>query len=212
MKNETTPKNTRQRVLESACVVFAQKGYRDATIAEICDHADANVASVNYYFGDKETLYDQVWRYAYKIASDAYPLEAGIHKGSPADLRLAAVVSGLLHRIFCREKAGVFPRLVAREIADPTHSYEEIAREILHPEGERIGGIIRELLGGSGTDEQICLCMLSVLSQCVFWNLNNPLRELHFNKKSCDPEMISKLSDHILRFSLAGIREIRNGV
>ncbi|MBW2127416.1 MAG: helix-turn-helix transcriptional regulator [Deltaproteobacteria bacterium] len=37
----------------SACEVFAEKGYRAATIADICGRAKANVAAVNYYFGDK---------------------------------------------------------------------------------------------------------------------------------------------------------------
>ena len=48
---------TRQRLLEPASEVFAQKGFRDATIAEICREAGANVAAVNYHFGSKGELY-----------------------------------------------------------------------------------------------------------------------------------------------------------
>jgi TetR/AcrR family transcriptional regulator, regulator of cefoperazone and chloramphenicol sensitivity len=45
---------TRQRLLESACQIFANKGYRDTTIADISELAGTNVAAVNYHFGDKE--------------------------------------------------------------------------------------------------------------------------------------------------------------
>ncbi|MDH4012180.1 MAG: TetR family transcriptional regulator, partial [Desulfobacterales bacterium] len=46
-------KETRNRLLNAACEVFAEKGYRNAKVAEICHRAGANVAAVNYYFGDK---------------------------------------------------------------------------------------------------------------------------------------------------------------
>ena len=57
-------KETRWRLLNAACEVFAQKGYRDAKVADICKTADANVAAVNYYFGDKVSLYEEAWRHA----------------------------------------------------------------------------------------------------------------------------------------------------
>ncbi|MGA0870572.1 MAG: helix-turn-helix domain-containing protein, partial [Planctomycetota bacterium] len=41
----------------TACEVFALKGYRDARVADICTRAGANLDSVNYYFGDKASLY-----------------------------------------------------------------------------------------------------------------------------------------------------------
>jgi hypothetical protein len=52
---------TRERLLAGACEIFTKKGYRDATIADICERAGANVAAVNYHFGDKETLYIEEW-------------------------------------------------------------------------------------------------------------------------------------------------------
>ena len=57
-------KETRGKLLSAACGVFAQKGYRDAKVAEICRRAGANVAAVNYYFGDKATLYREAWQHA----------------------------------------------------------------------------------------------------------------------------------------------------
>jgi AcrR family transcriptional regulator len=53
---EKQESGTRGQLLKSACKVFAEKGYREATIAEICEKAGANIAAVNYYFRDKESL------------------------------------------------------------------------------------------------------------------------------------------------------------
>ncbi len=56
---------TRVKLLQSACKVFAEKSYRDATVAEICRYAGANVAAVNYYFSSKKALYAEAWRLAF---------------------------------------------------------------------------------------------------------------------------------------------------
>src|SRR5438552_12326711 len=48
---------TQTRLLEVAGQVFAEKGFDGATVREICQRADANIAAVNYYFRDKEKLY-----------------------------------------------------------------------------------------------------------------------------------------------------------
>ena len=38
---------TRRQLLEAAGVVFAERGFRDATVREICRRAGANIAAVN---------------------------------------------------------------------------------------------------------------------------------------------------------------------
>ena len=48
-----SPGTTKDRLLAAACAVFADKGYRAATVVEICTAAEANIAAVNYHFGNK---------------------------------------------------------------------------------------------------------------------------------------------------------------
>ena len=52
--------NTRTRLLKAAAEVFAEHGYENATVRQICTRAGANVALVNYHFGDKLELYTEV--------------------------------------------------------------------------------------------------------------------------------------------------------
>ena len=49
---------TRQRLLEAAARLFAARGFTHVTVREICNAANANVAAVNYHFGDKLGLYE----------------------------------------------------------------------------------------------------------------------------------------------------------
>ena len=64
---------TRRQLLYAASEVFAEKGFRGATIAEICQKAKANTAAANYHFGSKEALYVESWRYAFDKSLQAYP-------------------------------------------------------------------------------------------------------------------------------------------
>ena len=48
---------SKQRILNSATKLFAQKGYDGVGIREICKDANANICMVSYFWGGKEELY-----------------------------------------------------------------------------------------------------------------------------------------------------------
>ena len=54
--------DARERILQAALQVFASKGYGQASTREICRKADVNVAGIHYYFGDKASLYQELFR------------------------------------------------------------------------------------------------------------------------------------------------------
>ncbi|MHB1378998.1 MAG: TetR/AcrR family transcriptional regulator, partial [Desulfurivibrionaceae bacterium] len=53
-KQRSDGQETRQNLLAAAGEIFAAKGFRETTIAEICKQAEANTAAVSYHFGSKE--------------------------------------------------------------------------------------------------------------------------------------------------------------
>ena len=55
-------KGVRDRLLDAAEELFCEHGFEGASIRDIAASADCNIASVNYYFGGKEKLYEEVWR------------------------------------------------------------------------------------------------------------------------------------------------------
>jgi TetR/AcrR family transcriptional regulator, regulator of cefoperazone and chloramphenicol sensitivity len=198
---------TCKSLLSAAVDVFAEKGYRDATIAEISGQAGANIAAVNYHFGDKETLYREAWRYAFSESIKAHPADASVSDASSSEDRLKGQIQALLHRIHDKKNKEFL--IVLKEFANPTGLLDEIMREMLFPMQKRMRGLIRELLAQQASDMQIQFCEVSIISQCV-----NPMvlgRRSHGHAEG--PPGITNLNayaDHVVQFSLAGIHKIKD--
>jgi len=198
-------------VLEAACRLFAEKGFRDATVAEICDAANANIASVNYHFGDKEGLYDEVWRHAFAITTSAYPANGGVSENATEEDLLYAFASALLHRIFSEEETGLFAKLLYREMASPTLALEKIAEEAIFPQTRLVGQTVKKVLGDTVDDQTLVLCKHSIIGQCAFYNFSRPLRTRIMGKEALTEQELDRIARHIARFSMGGLREIMNG-
>lgn len=195
---------TRQRLLNAACEVFGAHGYKEATVREICQAAGANVASVNYHFGDKEKLYDAAWRYAFEQTNEKYPIryEAGVEP----EEQLRGVVRGFLGRIFDSGPAGYFPRLMIREMVQPM-ALGIIADEVVRPSVEIIGRIVREVADRTLTDVEVHFFTVSIVSQCVFFNFSRPMREHIMGCSDLEAHELEHLVEHIVLFCIYGIRQ-----
>ena len=53
--------DTRERLLDAAKYLFAQRGVDATSLRHITAEAAANLASVNYHFGSKEALFRAVF-------------------------------------------------------------------------------------------------------------------------------------------------------
>jgi AcrR family transcriptional regulator len=198
---------TRRHLLEAAGEVFAESGFRDATVREICRRAEANVAAINYHFGDKETLYVEVLRYAHGKALEKYPLLLQVAETAPPEEKLHAYVLSLLSRIFDKGPTSWHGRLMSREMIEPTQALDSLIEERIRPLSKVLWKIISEILHCPVTDERVLSCAFSVVSQCVFYNHCRPaVGKLFPTLLPEDPAAVARLADHITRFSLAAMK------
>jgi AcrR family transcriptional regulator len=202
---------TKDRLIRSASIVFAEKGYRDATVAEICEAAEANIAAVNYHFSDKESLYDEVWRHAFALASEAYPLDGELPEAASLEDYLYSYASAILHRIFSEGETGLFAKLLHQEMSSPTLALDRIADEVLFPQSRFLGQVVHAALGQEVPEECIRLCMHSIIGQCAFYNFSRALRERVFGSQRMSDRKIDAIARHIAHFSLGGLQTIKAG-
>src|SRR4051812_33767112 len=125
---------TRQRLLEAAGEVFAEQGFRGATVRDICRRADANVAAVKYHFGDKEKLYAEAVRFAHQCAvGNIRDAGAELADDASPHERLRAFARGMLSGLLASGKPAWHGKIVARELAEPTAVLDQIAEQGVKP-------------------------------------------------------------------------------
>ena len=206
--------HTRSKILEAACEVFGEKGFRGATHAEICRRSGVNTALINYHFRSKEILYVEAWRLAFRKSLEAHPVDGGIPDSAPAEERLRGRILSIVSRVMDEDNK-VF-NIVHREMAAPTGLLSKVIHETIDPLRHGMEKIVRELLGGKASEKNIHLCMMSIMSQCF-----HPSERRHRHKllKKDAPGghgikifdfSVPELAGHISDFSIAGIKKIRS--
>lgn len=196
---------TEKRLLEAAGEIFAEHGYRAATVRQICEKARANIAAVNYHFGDKEGLYMAALRSVHRASAEKYPANLGVSPATPPQQKLRVYVRSLLLRIFDEGRPGWHTKIMMREMLEPTRALDLLVEEGARPLHQKLFSIVRELLGSAADDEVVRLSALSIVSQCVYYRRARPVITRLYPQQRYDSKEVERLTEHISQFSLLAI-------
>lgn len=195
---------TRLRLIEAAGPVFARRGFADATVREIVAAAAANIAAVNYHFGDKLGLYRAVLEHYAGAAIAAHPVAPPQATSDPGR-ELAAFIAAFLERLFHDGKPAWMSQIIAREMVEPTAAFAHLADSHMRPQLEALRAIVSGLMGLPTTDPRVQRCAASVIAQCVTYKQCGAAHRILTPDQSYDAKGRRQLADHIAAFSLAGI-------
>ncbi len=159
-----TPKGaaTRQRILDAAERVFAERGFSGTTLRDVASAAGLRIPSLYNHFASKDSLYAAVLERGIAPLFDA--LSDYVEQG--ADLQDREAFVGLMFRIL-GERPNL-PRLVQREIMDGGEAVSPILRDQVKPILAKAEEVIRALPGARRWDsDQIPLLLLALYHLAV---------------------------------------------
>ncbi len=218
LTNQETPEaegqGTKERLLQAGMEVFAEYGFATASVRQICSHADANPAAINYYFGDKKRFYAEVLATCHLRAWQRRPIPE-LGEFDSAESALRAWIRWFLE-LLTVDGAGPLGRLMAREMAEPSGALDELIGRSMAPMMMTLMEIVGALLPDAETEARQ-LCQQSIVGQCLFYRHAAPvfdsidrLREagrLPIEGPAPIAQVgIDRLAAHIATFSLAGLR------
>lgn len=198
---------TRAKLIAAAGEVFAERGYYNATVREICMRAGVNIASVNYHFGDKLGLYTEVLRGAVRSVGHDAVRPVLDQQVRPEDA-LRAVIRLFLGRTFGRDRPSLPLRLMRHELIQPTPALSQVVDEVIRPNYDRIRAIVGLLLGLPPDHETTRLCTHSIMGQVIFYPHAAPMIARLWPQAKMTPQRLAKIADHIADFSLAYIQSV----
>lgn len=98
--------------MEATLFLFAEKGYEGTSIRDIAEKANVNVAMVNYYFGSKEKLFENI----VKLKSSTTRLQLDEIAGNKALTsieKVEMVIDSYIERLFTHRR---FHRVIHQEL------------------------------------------------------------------------------------------------
>jgi TetR/AcrR family transcriptional regulator, regulator of cefoperazone and chloramphenicol sensitivity len=199
--------NTRERLLTAAEGVFAAFGYREATIQKIAEQAEANIAAVNYHFGDKAQLCAAVIERELerRMASAAMPTLADGPEAPERQLEL--FVRWFVRRMVACGQGSVMFRL-SQELA----AMGEVLDRLMELHIRRVHLALAEILAAllpAGTSEAILRrTAISVLGLCVTYRHSEPIHARMYPLLVLDEAELEHIAEHSVVFSLAGVRAV----
>jgi AcrR family transcriptional regulator len=200
--------------VEAASRLFGREGFRRVTVRDICRAARANVAAVNYHFGDKMGLYMEVVDRAIAVMRGTTTAAREGSGGLPPREKLRHYVRSYLGALTQSPDANTWIHgIMNQEMNEPTRAAARIAREAIRPRVEYLSGIIAEVLGSDVTDPRVRRCAVAVQSHCLWYGRQ---RQASVFRKAAFPEWpdeittgLEGLADFVAEFSLAGVAGVR---
>ena len=201
----TTHFSTKDRILGAAEELFAQHGFAGTSLRQVTSRADVNIAAVNYHFGSKENLVNEVFRRRMDEMSALRlsRLKAAIQE-HPGELEpvLAAFVEPALAMAQDRHGGGAFIRVIARAYAEKNDSLRKFL-------SDQYGHVPREFA------KAIAICLPQLSKEQLYWRLDFLSGALTY--AMADFGMIKRLSGtseaahreraarELIRFAAAGL-------
>ena len=199
--------STKDRILGAAEELFAQHGFAGTSLRQVTSRADVNIAAVNYHFGSKENLVNEVFRRRMDDMS-AHRLDAlkAAVKTHPGELEpiLAAFVEPALAMAQDRHGGGAFIRVIARAYAEKNDGLRKFL-------SDQYGHVLREFA------KAIADCMPGLTKEALYWRLDFLVRRPDLRDGRLRPDQAARracresahrahAAEELIRFAAAGFK------
>src|ERR1700685_2706671 len=195
-KPPVMPEDKRSKLLDAAGQVFAESGFRAATVREICSRAGVNIALVNYHFGDKLELYTEAVRHPVGEPENGI-INQAISSTPPPEEAFRELIHAMLLRVCRADRPSWHFRLMLHEFSQPTPAMASVIDETMRPVYDRFRELIGSMLDLPGEDDQVRLATHSVIAQVVHYAHARHMVSRVWPELELNPERIAQISAHI---------------
>ena len=174
----------------------------------------ANATAVNYYFGSKEKLYEAILDmiFAENMRRHGTAGAEGAPDATPEE-RLRAFLTTLIEVGFGEDEVANDARtIVLREMSAPSRYLDQMVEAYSRTENTVMDGILRDILGPDAPEELVRDCLASVAGQVFYYMAFWPVFSRVYPDHPGVNRYREQLVDHIVRFSMAGLRATKEAL
>lgn len=213
IKNKNTgttlsKENTRDKILLTACELFAEKGFNGITHREIGKAADVNPALINYHFRSKQKLYEEVVEYCFQKSFETHP--TNIKESISVEDKIVTYVRSRINSVLDNGPGGWFPRLIHNEMSNQNEISNYIRDNYIKVRKKEFTKLIAEYLNQPANELIVKTTVFNLSSQWILLNIARKHGKLFFNSQQPSADEIKKRVDHIIDFIIGGLRHVKN--
>jgi TetR/AcrR family transcriptional regulator, regulator of cefoperazone and chloramphenicol sensitivity len=200
---------TRQRLLDVAGQVFAEKGVDRATGKEICARAKTNVAAINYHFGSFDRLYEAVLCEAHRRLATVESIQSAVAAAGNPEAKLEAVFRLIVSSLSGPISSSWVIRVLGREIVSPSRAISVLREKEVRPKVRVVLGVVAELMGLPVDHPAVTRGCVSVIAPCIMLLIvdRRTFTRL-FPHFEIAPDNAEAIVHHLTRFAVAGLTAV----
>ena len=150
----------RNRLLDAALELFAEKGFSKTSTREIAHAAQVNIASISYYFGDKAGLYEAV--FTDPRCNPNVPPESIADTSISLQQALQRLMGSFLDPLKRGDLLQQCMKLHFREMLEPTGIWQEEIDSNIKPAHAALVSVLCRHLGLAEADDDIHTLAFSI--------------------------------------------------
>jgi TetR/AcrR family transcriptional regulator, regulator of cefoperazone and chloramphenicol sensitivity len=199
---------TRGRILNAAGELFAEKGYGDTTVRDICARARVNLASVNYHFRGKENLLAEVARHGFESRHAKYAVDHKLAGLTDPGRRLRQFIWNMIAPRHDPDLPGWFPDFMARNFQFAHAHVRPLMLRHKTAAQAVLADIVAELMAAPRDGYAVRIAAAGVMG--VVFNYMRPHTEAEGRFPEVkSPRDLERFIDHVYAFALGGIASLR---
>ena len=206
MAGETPLFSTKQRILGAAEDLFARHGFAGASLRQVTTAANVNLAAVNYHFGSKDNLIEEVFRRRLDELNArrmAALRRATARPGTQLEDVLAAFIKPALELSRDRGGGSAFVRVLARAYAE----HNDRLRKFL---SDNYGHVLKEFAAAFARllphmDKEELYWRLDIVAGALTYAMAD-FGVIKRRSGQSERDYRERAAQHLIRFAAAGLK------
>jgi AcrR family transcriptional regulator len=195
----------RNRLLDAALCLFAEKGFAKTSTREIAQAAQVNIAAISYYFGDKAGLYRGVFQ---DQRCNPGP-EPALLEGQFASLTevLRAILLGFTEPIKQGQLVQSCMRLHFREMLEPTGVWQDEIDNTIKPAHLALVRVLCQHLELAQADDDIHRLAFAIAGLGMMLHIGSEVIPALRPALTATPEAVDIYAERLLGYAQAMVQD-----
>lgn len=192
---------SRERLLLAALALFAQHGFAKVSIRDIAESAQANVAAISYYFGDKAGLY----RAAFLEPMGAVEQDIALFAGDELtlDQALRGFFAAFVEPLRLGEVSRQCMKLRLREMLEPTGLWEQEINQGIKPMHDALVAVLCRHFGLARADDEVQRLAIAIAGLGVHLHVGRDVTDALVPKLNTATRAWDVWTDRLVLYALA---------